>query len=373
MVNRRNFLAFAGATSAGALTGCREGLPRREERAIERRRRPVKMHVGTQRLEPTPEAMQFAKRHGVGHACIEPLGLGDRGYWTLEEIERARDLCARYGVSMDSIHLRFLWSNHLEGKMRPAIMLAQSPERDRDIELVHKTIESLAKAGIPQFMYNLNLLGGMKGGTSEPLRGGAMSRVWRMKDADENPPLTRAGRVTEEMFWERITYFLERVIPVCNEYKIRAACHPHDPPGPAGGFQGIIRVLGSPDGLKKLVSIQESPYHGLNLCLGSTAEMLRNPNEEIHDIIRYFGERKKIFNIHFRNIRGGLHDFQETFPDNGDMNMVKVALTLQEAGYERMLMPDHIPTHPDDPKRWQALAFCYGYIKGVLQSLETLV
>ena len=213
MVNRRNFLAFAGATTAGALTHCREGVLQHDEKTIQRRRRPIKMHVGTQRLEPTPEAMQFAKRHGVNHACIEPLGLGDRGYWTLEEIERARDLCARYGVSTDSIHLRFLWSNHIEEKMRPAIMLAQSPERDRDIELVHKTIESLAKAGIPQFMYNLNLLGGMKGGTSEPLRGGAMSRVWRMKDADENPPLTRAGRVTEEMFWERITYFLDRVIP----------------------------------------------------------------------------------------------------------------------------------------------------------------
>ncbi len=32
--------------------------------------------------------------------------------------------------------------------------------------------------------------------------------------------------------------------------------------------------------------------------------MLQNPAEEIFEVIRYFGERKKIFNVHFRNIRG---------------------------------------------------------------------
>ena len=44
---------------------------------------------------------------------------------------------------------------------------------------------------------------------------------------------------------------------------------------------------------------------------GTASEGLANPGEELYDIVRYFGERKKIFNIHFRNILGGLHDFQE--------------------------------------------------------------
>ena len=68
-------------------------------------------------------------------------------------------------------------------------------------------------------------------------------------------------------------------------------------------------------------------------------------------MIRYFGERKKIFNIHFRNIRGRRDDFQETFPDEGDMDMVAVMRTLKQVGYQHMVMPDHLPRHDDDPRR----------------------
>ena len=369
-MHRRRFLSASSTAAAGAaLTAC--GGPSPESGRPPALRKPVKMYVATQRAEPTDEAMAFLKRHAVEHACIEPPGPGEKGYWSLEEIERTRDLAAKHGVKMVAFHMPFLGSTHVANKKRPAIMMAKSPERDRDIELVQKMIVSLSKSGVGMFMYNLNLLGGMKGGGVEPLRGGAVSRVWRLKDRVEDPPLTKAGSVSEEMFWERITYFLDRVIPTCNEYKVRAACHPHDPPGPDEGFQGIYRVLGSPEGLKKLVSIQESPYHGLNLCLGSTCEMLEDPDKEIHDVVRCFGERKKIFNTHFRNIRGGLHDFQETFPDNGDVNMPRLARTLHEVDYEFGLMPDHVPRHPDDPKARQAFAFCFGYIKGVLQSLET--
>ena len=76
---------------------------------------------------------------------------------------------------------------------------------------------------------------------------------------------------------ERITYFLDRVIPVANEYKIRMACHPQDPGVPPEGYQGVNRVLGTVDGLKKFVTIQESPYHGLNFCQGTVSEMLADP------------------------------------------------------------------------------------------------
>ena len=163
------------------------------------------------------------------------------------------------------------------------------------------------------------------------------------------------------------------MIPVCAEYKVRAACHPHDPGVPAAGYQGIDRVLGTFEGLKKFVSIRDNPYHGLNLCLGTMAENLQNPAREIYDVIRYFGERGKIFNIHFRNIRGRRDDFQEVYPDEGDLNMFRVALTLHESGYRDMLMPDHLPRHPDDPDGSQAFAFGYGYAKAMVQAVENYV
>ena len=33
-------------------------------------------------------------------------------------------------------------------------------------------------------------------------------------------------------------------------------------------------------------------------------------------------------------------------------------------------MPDHAPNHPDDPGKRQAFAFCYGYIRGLIQSVS---
>ena len=181
--------------------------------------------------------------------------------------------------------------------------------------------------------------------------------------------MTKANQIEADTFWERITYFLSQVIPIAEECKIRMACHPHDPGTPPEGFQGVDQVLGTIEGLKRFEGIHESPYHGFNLCLGTTAEMLQDPAKEIHDVIRYFGARKKLFNIHFRNIHGKRDDFVEVYPDEGDMDMVQVALTLKEVNYPYMLMPDHMPTHPDDPNRRQAFAFGYGYIKGILQAI----
>ena len=73
------------------------------------------------------------------------------------------------------------------------------------------------------------------------------------------------------------------------------ACHRHDPGVPPEGCQGVVRVLGTVDGLKKFITIKESPYHALNFCQGTVSEMLQDPGKEIYDVIRYFGARNKIF------------------------------------------------------------------------------
>lgn len=96
--------------------------------------------------------------------------------------------------------------------------------------------------------------------------------------------------------------------------------------------------------------------------------MLERPAEQIFEVIRYFGNRSKIFNVHFRNIRGHRDDFQETYPDDGDIDMAGALRVYREVNYGHLLMPDHVPAHPDDPGGRQALAFCYGYIRGLLQA-----
>ena len=79
--------------------------------------------------------------------------------------------------------------------------------------------------------------------------------------------------------------------------------------------------------MKRYAEIAESAYHGFNFCCGTVSEGLDDPGTEFYEIIQYFGEQKKLFNIHFRNIRGGLHNFQEVWPDEGHLDMHKVAQT----------------------------------------------
>ena len=187
----------------------------------------------------------------------------------------------------------------------------------------------------------------------------------------QEPPLTEAGPVSEEEAWERITYFLKRVIPAAEEHKIRMACHPHDPGMPRDkGFRGVHRVLGSVEGLKRFIEITPSPYHGLNFCQGTVSEMLARPNEQIFDVIRYFGTRGKIFNVHFRNIRGGFLNFQDTFPDDGDVNMIGAMRVYKEIGYDGMLMPDHVPRIEGDAEGKQAFAYAFGYMQALMQMVN---
>jgi mannonate dehydratase len=367
MMRRRNFLAVATAAPAAWTAQSAAGQPPADPTA---RRAALAMHVGCQRGPTTPQLLDFFKRHGVNHICGYPPDPGPEGHWSVDDLKRTKDLCQQHGVSLDMVALPFLSSSHIDRETRGAIMLANDPQRDRDIERIQKMIAACAAAEIPAFKYNMSLLGVLRTGTT-PGRGGSQYSTWKLAEAKDGNRLTRAGRVSEKAAWQRIRYFLERVIPVCNEYKIRAACHPHDPGVPPAGYQGVVRVLGTVEGLKKFVEIEASPYHGLNFCVGTVAEMLADPRREMCDVVRTFGQRGKIFNIHFRNIQGHRDDFRETYPDDGDLDMLAVARTLAEVNYPYMLMPDHMPHHAEDPDGLQAFAFGYGYINGLLQAIAT--
>jgi len=361
-MNRRQFVSIPGATAAG-LSIARRAATAPAKRAL--------MKLGCQTAPTNEQHIRYLARYGVQAICGYPEIDGDRLYATVDELKRMRGVAEDNHVTVDCIAPPFLASISVDRDRHAAIMLGQSPERDRDIEQLQTLIRNCAAAEIPAIKYNLVIVGDLRTGRT-PGRGDATYSTWRFKDAHPAAPLTRAGRVDADTYWERITYFLERVIPVAEEYKIRMALHPNDPGLPPAGYQGVDSVLGTVEGLKRFIAIKESPYHGLNFCQGTVSEMLQDPGKEIYDLIRYFGTRGKIFNVHFRNIRGHRDDFVEVFPDEGEVDFVKAMQVYKEVGYPYMIMPDHVPQAPGDPGGLQSFAYCYGYIRALIQALDQL-
>lgn len=319
------------------------------------------MHVGVQGMGTSKHELQFLVRHGVTH-----MNCGVDGY-DAETLLRHREEAAAEGVSFEATHVG----------LAESITLAADPQRDRDLDALCQIIENAGKAGIRALFYNFCILDHQRT-ESTPGRGGSMYSTFDMSKYD-NETLSKAGRVSREEAFERAFYFLERVIPVAEENKVQMACHLNDPPAPI--LRGVERwnypVF---EGLKRFSELVDSPYHGFNFCCGVASEGLEDPGTELYDIVRYFGERKKIFNVHFRNIKGGLHHFQEVWPDEGDVDMYKLAKVFRDVQYPYMLMPDHAPDHPDDVppaggsgRVRQAWAFQFGYIIALVQAANSEV
>ncbi|WJT00472.1 mannonate dehydratase [Novosphingobium humi] len=371
-MERRDFLTTIGAgIGATALTGAAPPMAQAAGRRSAAPKRPaLKMKLGCQSGPASDDHFAFLARYGVTHVAARAKSAEGALYSTADEVKALRDLAEKHKLTLSILDPLLLPSSHIDREKNPGIMLATSPEREREVEAFQNQIRACAAAGVPCIKYNMSLLGVIRTGRVQG-RGDAVFSEYDAARLDPAKPLTRAGMVGEDAFWERITWFLDHVVPVANEYKIRIACHPHDPGTPPQGYQGIHRVLGTIEGMKRFISIRESAYHGLNFCQGTVSENLPHPAEQIFDVIRYFGSRKKIFNVHFRNIVGGRGHFREAFPDEGDVDLYRALLTYAEVGYDGMLMPDHVPIIPGHPEaQGESFAFAYGHIRGLMQAAQ---
>ncbi|MBC2653685.1 mannonate dehydratase [Novosphingobium flavum] len=362
-------LALSATASAAEAVAATPQVPK--VRSGQRPSGRLRFKLGCQSGPATDEHFEYLARYGVTNiAARAPVSEG-RLYSTVDELKGVRALAGARGLKLDILDPVLLPSSHIDRERNPGIMLAQSPEREREVEAFQTLIRNCAEAGIPCIKYNMSILGVLRTGHVTGRGGSVQFGEWDTAKAAPETPLTRAGPVSEDAFWERITWFLDRVVPVAEEYKVRIACHPHDPGTSPEGYQGVHRVLGTIDGLKRFVAIRESRYHGLNFCQGTVSENLMRPAVELFDVIRWFGSRGKIFNVHFRNIVGGRGHFREAFPDEGDVDMFQALLTYHEVGYDGMLMPDHVPEVPGHPEAGlQSFAFAYGHTRGLMQAAE---
>ncbi len=322
------------------------------------------MKLGTQLHPRDDDDLRVMAQCGVTHVCLDPPG--NPHSWSVDDIARFRDRLAEFGLTLDMVQLP-LSSRPIAHSQSPDVMRA-GPDRDAQIESICALIARLGEVGVPAAKYNLNLIG-IPRSADEPGRGGAICSAFRWDRMDQTAPPGPAGVVEEEENWARIAYFLAAAIPAADAAGVRLACHPHDPWTPPG-YMGVTRVLGTVEGLKRFVGLSDSPNHGLNFCIGTVGEMLKEPASEIGPALQWFAERKRIHNIHCRNIVGGRGSFREAFPDEGDMDMWALLRLLAMSGYEHMVMPDHMPEVAGLDPKGTAFAFAYGYIAALLQVLR---
>ncbi len=364
--------SLGAATVAGSMgslsAGCQSANGNKQSAPA---MKPMLMKVGSQHGGTSKENLEFMARHGVYNLDGGAPRMIDGVGWDLDDAMEKKEACEKYGISLDAYHLP-LSSAGIERVDTPNIMLGKSPERDHEIEMIQQMITVAAKTKVKTLNFNTTILRVLRTGrTIDPSRGNASYSTWNYEEAlKRNEPETIAGDVSIDEIYERIVYLLDRLLPVAEEYGVRLANHIPDPPVPAG-YRGITR-WNSPDvfeGIKRFAQLYDSPAHGFNLCLGTVASGLRDPKTEIIPIIKWVGDRKQIFNIHLRNIKGGWNNFQEVYPDNGDMDFAKIITALRDVGYDGMVMPDHIPRHEDPASGLQGRAFAYGYIKAIIDAV----
>src|SRR6516162_8107540 len=217
------------------------------------------MYVGTQIRPRDDSDYRVWAQLGVRHVCVDPPG--DPHHWSLDDLRRHKDHVESFGLSLDMVQLP-LSSCPIEEAESPHILLAKEPERQREIDSICRLIERLAAVSIPAAKYNLCIIG-IPRTEREEGRGGSRNAAFRWSRADQGASPTSADTFSKAENWERIDFSPGPVVPVATAARVRLACHPHDPYTPPG-YRGVTRVLGTVEGLKRFVTMHESPYHGLN-------------------------------------------------------------------------------------------------------------
>ncbi|MGK0237213.1 MAG: mannonate dehydratase [Candidatus Pelagisphaera sp.] len=343
----------------------------------------------------TPDNFRFAKQAGASHVVAhlvdyfrgnaeageddQPTG-DDYGWglagdpnqlWTLDELVSLRKAVESQGLTLEGIE-----------NFDPAHwhdILLDGPKRADHIENVKTIIRRMGKAGIPNMGYNFSIAGvagrthgayargeaqsvGMEGPYNKPMPKGM---VWNMI-YDQNSPEGTLESVSHEQLWDRLERFLNEILPVAEEAGVNLAAHPDDPPMPT--IRSQARLVYQPSLYQRLINLNPSPSNKLEFCIGSLAEMTEG---NIYDSIDQYSAQQRIGYIHFRNVRGKVPTYKETFIDDGDIDMLRAIKILHRNRFEGVLIPDHCPSMNCDAPWHAGMAYAMGFMKAALRSLES--
>jgi mannonate dehydratase len=329
------------------------------------------MYIGEQISDLSDRKLTWAVQLGVEHIAVNTVnGTGiqnEDGTWKVQAITELQRRLTGFGLTMDVLNLG-IEAAHYDRQRFPDLWTG-GPGRDRAIELIQQNIRIAGEAAVPCLKYNCNIIGILRTGRT-PGRGGATYSHFDVSKWTDHS-LTPLGTVPAEKLWENAAYVLERIVPVAEQAGVRLAVHPHDPALPReAGLRGVHSILGTVEGMKRWIRTVNSPYNGFNFCQGTVAEMCQDPKTEVLEAIRHFGRDGRIFMVHLRNIKGGYLNFEEVYPDNGDVDFYEALRAYKEVGFRGMLCPDHVPESEVDPDNERQHSFALGYTRGLIDALS---
>ena len=145
-------------------------------------------------------------------------------------------------------------------------------------------------------------------------------------------------RITAEQLQENFKYFLEGILPTCEEVGVTMACHPDDPAWP---IFGLPRIAHTRELFDQIIDLVDSPRHALCLCSGSLGSNLQN---DIPAMVRHFGQMGRIACMHIRNVKHlGRRKFRESshLSSDGDLDMYEIVKAVYETCPDIYVRPDH--------------------------------
>lgn len=354
----------------------------------------MNLGLGLYRHMLTRENFQFARQAGATHLVIhlvdyfkggahnprdnQPTG-NDQGWglagdpdrlWTLEELVAIRKASEAEGLKLEAIE-----------NFDPAHwhdILLNGPKKEQQLENIKTTVRRVGEAGIPIIGYNFSIAGVCGRVTGRFARGGAVSvgmdgpldtpmpngMVWNMVYAP-NAPQGNVPSITQDELWHRLDDFLSEILPVAEQAGVKLAAHPDDPPMPT--MRAQPRLVYQPQLYQRLLDSHSSPANQLEFCLGSLAEMTEG---DIYETVDQYSRQKKLAYVHFRNVRGKVPHYKETFVDDGDIDMLRVLQILKKNQFDGVIIPDHTPQMTCDAPWHAGMAYAMGYMKAALQVVD---
>jgi mannonate dehydratase len=351
----------------------------------------MKLGLGLYRHMLTRENFQFARQAGATHIVAhlvdyfpaskssdnQPTG-ADSGWgragdpdrlWTADELKSLRREINSCGLELEAIE-NFDPAHWYE-------VLLDGPQKRQHLENIKTIIRRVGDAGIPIIGYNFSIAGvcgrvkgpfarggansvGMDGPVDTPMPRGM---AWNMiVDPQAEPGAEPA--VTHEKLWARLKEFLDEVVPVAEECGVTLAAHPDDPPMPT--MRGQPRLVYQPRMCQQLLDLRSSSCNALEYCVGSLGEMTEG---DVYEATDQYSRQNKLAYVHFRNVRGKVPTYRETFVDDGDIDMIRILRILQKNDYRGVLIPDHTPQLACSAAWHAGMAYALGYMRGALQAI----